>query len=111
MPMVQVNSMTKSPSHCIVCREGSSADGPKPAIDLNVDYDFGSNAYLCEECGHLIATMLGYIDLTKVQKLTRKLRETKEELAAAKGQLAEQGAQLAAIREGSKAMKKVKSAA
>lgn len=108
MPMVAVDVMTKAPSRCMACREGTNDEGPKPAIDLNIDYDFGSNGYICEECGHLIATLLGYIDLDKVKKLTRKVREQKQDLDLARAELEKANEQLELIRAGSKAVKEVR---
>ena len=111
MPMKLVPVMEKQPGVCFICGctpyKGSK---PKRAIDLERDYDWGNNAYICSECGHLIATLLGYKDLTTLHKLEAKVESQKEEIKQQKEQLEKQEKQLARIRDGGKAVKEVKAA-
>jgi hypothetical protein len=102
--------MTMQPGHCFVCGLTPVDDhgNVKPAIDLERDYDWGDNAYLCLECANLIATLIDRPspeEITKVTKERDKLkRQNKELLAKVTGQ----GEDLDKIRQGSSALKRVR---
>jgi len=109
--MELVPAMVKQPGVCFICGT-TPYDGKKAkeAIDLNRDYDWGNNAYICDECGHLIATLLGYPDIDKIRKLLAKVKRQEEQIEQLKEKLDKQDEQLSRIRDGSKAVREVKAA-
>lgn len=66
MPQIDlVPNMKKAPGKCVCCNTTPTdphTGNPKPAIDLNVDVDWGNNAYLCEECVNVICDLWGRVD-------------------------------------------------
>jgi hypothetical protein len=48
---------------------------PKKAIDLNVDVDWGDNAYLCDECIEVICDLWGRVTVEDHEKVKRELKE------------------------------------
>lgn len=111
MAMELVPVMVKQPGTCFVCGT-TPYDGknPKEAIDLNRDYDWGNNAYICSECGHLIATLLDYPDIDKIKKLLKKVKSQEETIEELETKIKKQDEQLDRIRDGSKAVKEVRAA-
>ena len=65
MPQIDVVPvMKKAPGRCVCCNTTpTDAYGePAKAIDLNVDVDWGNNAYLCTECVNVICDLWGRVD-------------------------------------------------
>jgi hypothetical protein len=109
MAMAIVRSMTKQPGHCFVCGTTPTENGlPKPSVDLNLDYDWGNNAYICIECANLIATLIDRPtpeEITKTAKENTTLKRKNKELTE---KLLGQEDDLSKIRQGGAALKKVK---
>lgn len=111
MAMELVEAMTKQPATCFICNcTPFKGKKPRKAIDLNRDYDWGNNAYICAECGHLIATLLGYKSLDKLRKLEDKVEKLKAEKEELTTKTEEQEKLLSRIRDGSKAVKEARAA-
>jgi hypothetical protein len=107
--MELVEAMSKQPGICLVC--GGNPPDPidsrrqMPAIDLDVDVNWGDNAYLCNECASLVSDLIGRpkVDVyMKVKKKVEELREENEALTAENEQL---NSRLHRIVEGAKARK------
>jgi hypothetical protein len=73
MPNIErVEVMTKQPGRCVCCGTSpTEAGNPLPAIDLNVDVDWGNNAYLCTECVDVICDLWGRVSREKYQEVLR----------------------------------------
>ena len=112
MAIELVKAMVQNPGTCMACG-GSPCDESgkqKPAIDLGVDINWGEGAYVCEDCVHLIVKFFGYEDLDTITKTREENERLRKENTDLSKKLEEQEVVLAKIREGSKAVRKVKAA-
>ena len=77
MPKIDVVPvMNKAPGKCVCCHTTPMENGrPKKAIDLNVDVDWGDNAYLCDECVEVICDLWGRVSLYEHEKVLKELKE------------------------------------
>lgn len=87
MPKIDlVPVMRKAPGRCGICNTTPMENGePKPAIDTNVDVDWGNNLYICDECVRVIGELMGWVtpeehaklreDYNDLEKRHTKLRE------------------------------------
>jgi hypothetical protein len=111
MPQMQVvRAMTKQPGYCFQCGQSpvDSHGNTESAVDLNRDYDWGHNAYLCMSCAHLLATLIDRPtpeEVEKIKKDNARLRKNNKELTA---KLTSQEEDLETIRQGTAAVKRVK---
>lgn len=77
MPKIDVVPvMTKAPGKCVCCHTTPTENGrPKKAIDLNVDVDWGDNAYLCDECVEVICDLWGRVTVEEFEKAKKELED------------------------------------
>lgn len=79
MPKIDlVDNMRKAPGTCGICHTTpNDPDGkPLPAIDTNVDVDWGNNLYICHECIDVICDLAGRV----TPDTHDKLRESYDQL-------------------------------
>lgn len=72
MPKIDlVEVMRKAPGRCGICNTtpNDTEGRPLPAIDTNVDVDWGNNLYICDECADVICDLKGRVDKDTHDKL------------------------------------------
>lgn len=79
MPKIDlVDAMTKPPGRCGICNTTPTSEGaPLPAIDTNVDVDWGNNLYICIECCNVIADLMGRVEVETHEELRNAYDELK----------------------------------
>ena len=110
MPQIDlVRVMTKPPGRCGICNTTPMENGkPLPAIDTNVDVDWGNNLYICAECINVIADLAGRVDEADHQELVSKHDELKLSHKTLRRRFKEQEEQMEKILKGRQAETKVK---
>ena len=110
MPKIDlVDVMKKAPGRCLCCNTTPTEGGkPQVAIDLNVDVDWGNNAYLCNECATVICDLLGRVPVEDHEILKRDLRRLNKDHRRLRKQFRRVGGELKALAAGKKIERRVK---
>lgn len=111
MPQIDVvENMKKKPGKCLVCSTTPmKSDGtPKKAIDLNVDVDWGQNAYICEECTNVICELWGWVSEEDHDAVLAEHRQLNKDHTRLRERFKEQGADLKRVLAGKKVERKHK---
>jgi hypothetical protein len=105
MPKIDlVPVMKKAPGRCAICNTTPMENGkPKPAIDANVDVDWGNNLYVCDECVRVMAELMGFKDPKDVAELQGKLTDLEARHSRLRRRFKKQESRLERILEGRKA--------
>lgn len=107
-----VDKMDQQPGTCVACG-GNPIDidgNPQTAVDLEVDVNWGDQAYLCNECINLIADLIERPKKEKIQKIVDQnkfLNRRNKELAA---ELEKKENLIKRIKDGQAAIREVKEA-
>lgn len=111
MPQIDVVPvMKKAPGRCVCCNTTPLGpdNEPAPAIDLNVDVDWGNNAYLCVECVNVICDLWGRVDEDTHNQLLKENKQLGKDHARLRERFKEQREDLKKLVEGQKVEHKVK---
>ncbi len=111
MPQIDVvPNMKKAPGKCVCCNTTPMGpDGqPLPAIDLNVDVDWGNNAYLCSECTGIICELWGWVSEETHDETLRELKQLQGDHKRLRERFKEQGEDLKKVTEGKAVEKRLK---
>jgi hypothetical protein len=109
-----VQGMELQPNTCLLCSNNPvdemTGDQKKAIFAGGVDVDWGNSVYICWECGHLIADLVGRSTKEGFDKVVAE----KDELQAQYNELLEKYEEehelVEKIRAGNEAIKKVKAA-
>lgn len=110
MPQIDlVPNMRKAPGRCGICNTTPMEDGkPRPAIDTNVDVDWGNNLYICDECTDVIAGLLDWITPEEYAQMKAALNQLKGDHKRLRKKFKERGEDLKALAEGERIRNRVK---
>lgn len=110
MPHIDlVDNMRKAPGKCLACNTTPNENGkPLPAIDLNVDVDWGNNAYICAECGGIIADLLGRPSAEEFEALKREYDQLTKDHTKLSTRHKKRGEELVDLAAGKKVERRVK---
>ena len=110
MPQIDmVRVMTKPPGRCGICNTTPMEDGkPLPAIDTNVDVDWGNNLYICSECINVIADLAGRVDEADHDNLVTAHEDLKASHKTLRRRFKEQEREMEIMLEGRRAESKAK---
>jgi hypothetical protein len=81
---------------------------PKPAIDTNVDVDWGNNLYICDECSGVIGELMGWVRPEDFEKLKAEHKDLERRHEKLRERFKEQKGRLERIISGRKAEKEHK---
>lgn len=112
MPLEIVTGMPLQPSCCTLCGgnpiDESTGEQIKAIYASGVDIDWGNSVYICWECGHLIADLVGRSTKEGFDKLLEENDEWREKYEKLLELYEADQALVAKIREGSSAIKQVR---
>lgn len=110
MPKIDlVPVMRKAPGRCGICNTTPMENGePKPAIDTNVDVDWGNNLYICDECVRVIGELMGWTPPEVYAKLMESYADLESRHEKLRSKFKELRGRLDAVIAGKKAERKHK---
>lgn len=105
MPQIdRVPNMRKAPGRCGICNTTPNdvSGQPLPAIDTNVDVDWGNNFYICDECVRVIGELMGWVSPEDHEKLRSDFGQLRDDHRRLRKKFKERGEDLSALAKGEK---------
>lgn len=110
MALAVVQTMEQNPGCCIICR-GTPTDAEgrlRPAIDADMEVNFGDWVYVCIECAEILAMLIGCLSMERSEQLQAMLHDANDHSEKLQEELDRERERMERLINGKRALREIK---